>query len=88
MTRTLICALGFGALFGSVPLQAAEDPGIALPPVPRELLLAANDAPATIRHVAAGVSVEDAPDVGLGRTCPRNGILRDGTDRRGPGTLR
>ena len=31
MTRTLICALGLGALVGSAPLQAAEDPGIALP---------------------------------------------------------
>ena len=40
MTRTLICALGLGALVGSVPLQAAEDPGIALPAVPRALLLA------------------------------------------------
>jgi conjugal transfer pilus assembly protein TraK len=47
MTRTLICALGLCALLGSAPLQAAEDPGIALPPVPRALLLAANDAPAT-----------------------------------------
>jgi conjugal transfer pilus assembly protein TraB len=55
MTRTLICALRLGALLGSVPLQAAEDPGIALPPVPRELLLAANDPPATIRHVSADV---------------------------------
>jgi conjugal transfer pilus assembly protein TraK len=64
MTRTLTCALGLGALFGSVPLQAAEDPGIALPPVPHELLLAANDAPGTIRHVSAEVSVEDAPDAG------------------------
>jgi conjugal transfer pilus assembly protein TraK len=63
MTRTLICALGLGALAGSVPLQAAEDPGIALPPVPRELVLAANDAPGTIRHVSAEVSVDDAPDL-------------------------
>jgi conjugal transfer pilus assembly protein TraK len=64
MTRTLICALGLGAMVGSVPLQAAEDPGITLPPVPRELLLAANDAPATIRHVSAEVSVDDVPDTG------------------------
>jgi len=64
MTRTLICALGLGALVGSVPLQAAEDPGIALPAVPRAVLLAANDPPATIRHVSAEVSVEDTPEVG------------------------
>jgi len=64
MTRTLICALGLGALLASVPLQAAEDPGIALPPVPRTVLLAANDPPATIRHVSAEVSVDDAPEVG------------------------
>jgi conjugal transfer pilus assembly protein TraK len=65
MTRTLICALGVGALVVSVPLQAAEDPGIALPSVPRAVLLAANDAPGRIRHVSADMSVEDAaPDVG------------------------
>jgi len=64
MTRTLICALGLGALLGSVPLQAAEDPGIALPPVPRAVLLAANDPPASIRHVSAEVSVEDTAEVG------------------------
>jgi conjugal transfer pilus assembly protein TraK len=64
MTRTLICALGFGALVGSIPLQAAEDPGIELPSVPRELLLAANDPPATIRHVSAEAAVENAPEVG------------------------
>jgi conjugal transfer pilus assembly protein TraK len=64
MTRTLICILGLCALGGSIPLQAAEDPGIALPPVPRAVLLAANDAPATIRHVSAEVPVEDAPEVG------------------------
>jgi conjugal transfer pilus assembly protein TraK len=62
MTRTLICALGLGALVGSVPLQAAEDPGIALPSVPRAVLLAANDQPTTIRHVSAEASVEDAQD--------------------------
>jgi conjugal transfer pilus assembly protein TraK len=64
MTRTLICALGFGTLLGSVRLQAAEDPCIALPPVPRAVLLAASDPPAAIRHVSTEVSVEDAPDVG------------------------
>jgi len=32
--------------------------------VPCELLLAANDAPASIRHVSAKVPVEDAPEVG------------------------
>jgi hypothetical protein len=64
MNRTLICALGLGALASTVPLQAAEDPGIVLPSVPRELLLAANDRPATIRHVSAEVSVDDAPEVG------------------------
>lgn len=53
MTRPLICALGFGALVSSLSLQAAEDPGIALPSVPRAVLLAANDAPAVIRDVSA-----------------------------------
>jgi hypothetical protein len=53
MTRTLIYSLGLGALVASVPLQATEDPGIGLPPVPRAVLLAANDQPATIRHVSA-----------------------------------
>ena len=53
MTRTLICALGLSALVGGVPLQAAEDPGIALPAVPRSLLLAANETPAIIRQVSA-----------------------------------
>jgi hypothetical protein len=56
--------LGLGALVGSIPLQAAEDPGIELPPVPRAVLLAANDPPATIRHVSAEAPVEDAPEVG------------------------
>jgi hypothetical protein len=64
MTRTLICALGLGTLVGSVPLQATEDPGIALPPVPRAVLLAANDQPATIRHVSAEAPLADTPDVG------------------------
>jgi conjugal transfer pilus assembly protein TraK len=64
MTRTLICALGLGALVGAAPLQAAEDPGIALPSVPRAVLLAANDAPGTIRHVSAEVSENDASDIG------------------------
>ena len=64
MTRTLICVLGLGALLGSAPLQAAEDPGIALPAVPRALLLAANDVPATIRHVSAASSGNDTSDKG------------------------
>ena len=55
MTRTLIRTLAIGALLGSGPLPAAEDPGIYLPPVPREVLLAANEAPARIRHVSANV---------------------------------
>jgi conjugal transfer pilus assembly protein TraK len=62
MTRTLLCALGLGALMASVPLHAADDPGIELPPVPRALLLAANDAPATIRHVSAESSQEESSD--------------------------
>jgi conjugal transfer pilus assembly protein TraK len=57
MTRTLIRVLGLSVLAASVPLQADEDPGIALPPVPRALLLGAADARATIRHVSA-----EAPD--------------------------
>ena len=64
MTRTLICALGLGALTASVPLQAAEDPGIALPPVPRALLLAASQEPATIRHVSAEASDKATSDKG------------------------
>jgi conjugal transfer pilus assembly protein TraK len=53
MTRTLVFVLGLGALTATAPSQAADDPGIALPPVPRAVLLAANDVPATIRHVSA-----------------------------------
>jgi hypothetical protein len=84
MNRTLIYVLGFGTLVGSVSLKAAEDPGIALPPVPRELLLAANDAPGTIRHVSAGVSVEDAPEV---REAPAATLaLGPKTVRVSPGT--
>jgi len=64
MNRTLICALGLGALVGAAPLRAAEDPGIALPSVPRAVLLAANEAPATIRHVSADASENDASDIG------------------------
>jgi conjugal transfer pilus assembly protein TraK len=60
MTRTLLCALGLGALIANVPLHAEDDPGIELPPVPRAILLAANDAPATIRHVSAESAGEDA----------------------------
>jgi len=52
--------LGLGALVGTAPLLAADDPGIALPPVPRAILLAANDAPATIRHVSADSSDDEA----------------------------
>jgi conjugal transfer pilus assembly protein TraK len=59
MTRPLIYALGLGAFVSSAPLLAAEDPGIALPAVPRSVLLAANDAPATIRHVSASSSDPD-----------------------------
>ena len=64
MTRNLICALGLGALLGSAPLPAAEDPGIYLPPVPREVLLAADEMPATIRHVSAASSDKDTPEKG------------------------
>jgi conjugal transfer pilus assembly protein TraK len=48
--------MGFGVLASSMSLQAAEDPGIALPSVPRSVLLAANEAPAMIRHVSASSS--------------------------------
>ncbi len=60
MTRILICVLGLGALMATVPLHAADDPGIALPPVPRDVVLAANDEPATIRHVSADSSNDEA----------------------------
>jgi hypothetical protein len=49
---------------GTAPLLAAEDLGIALPPVPRALLLAANDAPGRIRHVSAASSDNDRSDTG------------------------
>jgi conjugal transfer pilus assembly protein TraK len=49
---------------GTAPLPAAEDPGIALPSVPRTLLLAANETPATIRHVSATSSENDRSDKG------------------------
>ena len=64
MTRTLICALGLGALTTAVQLQAAEDPGIELPPVPRSLLLGAAEAPAMIRHVSADAADRAAPEKG------------------------
>ena len=64
MTRTLIRALGLGALMASAPLHAADDLGIELPPVPRAVLLAANDVPATIRHVSAESSDDDPTDGG------------------------
>jgi len=84
MTRTLICALGLGALVGTVPVHAAEDPGIALPPVPRALLLAANDAPARIRHVSAE-STDKAPlNVGAGPAATLS--LGPKTIRVSPGT--
>ena len=79
MTRTLICALGLGALVGTVPVHAAEDPGIALPPVPRALLLAANDAPARIRHVSAE-STDKVPSV--------VGVAPAATLSLGPKTIR
>ena len=64
MTSNLICALGLGALMSNAPLYAADDPGIALPPVPRALLLAANETPATIRHVSAASSDNDTSEKG------------------------
>jgi conjugal transfer pilus assembly protein TraK len=84
MTRILTCALGLGALFVSVPLQATEDPGIALPLVPRAVLLAANDEPGRIRHVSAEVPAEHAPDTG---TAPAATLaLGPKTVRVAPGT--
>ena len=62
MSRPLIRVLAFGTLTATTPLHAAEDPGIALPPVPRALLLAASDQPARIRHVSAESSGEDRSD--------------------------
>jgi conjugal transfer pilus assembly protein TraK len=62
MSRALIRVLAFGTLTAAMPLHAAEDPGIALPPVPRALLLAASDQPARIRHVSAESSGEDRSD--------------------------
>ena len=62
MTKPLICVLGLSILAAAVPLQVAEHPGIALPPVPRALLQEVNDAPATIRHVSAVSSDRTASD--------------------------
>ena len=84
MTRTLICALGLGALVGTVPLQAAEDPGIALPSVPRTLLLAANETPATIRHVSAASSENDRSEKGAAPAATLS--LGPKTIRVAPGT--
>jgi conjugal transfer pilus assembly protein TraK len=61
----MLCgALGIGALLVQGPVPAAEDPGIALPAVPRAVLLAANAEPARIRHVAAGGRDQDAEEAG------------------------
>ena len=62
MNRPLTRVLALGVLTATLPLHAAEDPGIALPPVPREVLLAANDTTMPIRHVSAQVSDGAAPD--------------------------
>ena len=62
MSRPLTRVLVLGMLTATLPLHAAEDPGIALPPVPRELLLGANDTTMPIRHVSAQVSDGAAPD--------------------------
>jgi conjugal transfer pilus assembly protein TraK len=62
MSRPLIRALALGMLTAMTPLHAAEDPGIALPSVPRELVLAASDTAMPIRHVSAQVSDSAAPD--------------------------
>jgi len=62
MTRPPIYALALGALLGSGPLPAAEDAGIALPAVPRAVLLAANETPAMIRHVTADVNDAASPE--------------------------
>jgi conjugal transfer pilus assembly protein TraK len=64
MSRTLTRVLAFGMLTAIMPLHAAEDPGIALPPVPRDLVLAANDTAVPIRHVSAQVSDGAAADDG------------------------
>jgi len=56
--------LVLGMRTATSPLQAAEDPGIALPPVPRDLVLAANDAAMPIRHVAADATDGGASDDG------------------------
>ena len=84
MTRILICALGLGALVGSGPLPAAEDPGIALPSVPRALLLAANETPATIRHVSAASSENDRSEKGAAPAATLS--LGPKTIRVAPGT--
>jgi conjugal transfer pilus assembly protein TraK len=62
MSRILTYVLGIAAVMAAGAVQAAEDPGIALPPVPRALLLAAKDQPARIRHVSAESSGEDLSD--------------------------
>jgi len=62
MNRPLTRVLAFGLLTATLPLHAAEDPGIALPSVPRELVLAASDTAMPIRHVSAQVSDGVAPD--------------------------
>ena len=61
MNRPLTRVLAVGVLTAILPLHAAEDPGIALPPVPRELLLGANETATPIRHVSAQVSDGAAP---------------------------
>ncbi|MBK1700204.1 TraK domain-containing protein [Thiococcus pfennigii] len=64
MTRRLCGALGIGALLIQVTVLAAEDPGLALPAVPRAVLLAANAEPAKIRHVSASDSDQEAEEAG------------------------
>jgi conjugal transfer pilus assembly protein TraK len=76
--------LALGVLTATLPLHAAEDPGIALPPVPRELVLAASDTAMPIRHVSAQVSDGAAPDDGDVSTAALS--LGPRTIRVSPGT--
>ena len=62
MSRPLTRMLALGMLTATLPLHAAEDPGIALPPVPQDVVLAANDTAMPIRHVSAQVSDGAAVD--------------------------
>ena len=84
MSRPLTRVLALCMVTATLPLYAAEDPGIALPPVPQDVVLAASDPAMPIRHVSAQVSDSAATDDGDGSASALS--LGPRTLRVSPGT--